>query len=56
MRGFIWVSVIVIGIEAFAKIICLATGYFPPRNKGATVFDVVLGIGMIVWGAILLSA
>ena len=54
MQTFVWVMLTILGIESLVKVICLARGYMPPRNKVATVIDVVLGVAFIVWGAILL--
>ena len=54
MQTFIWTILVLIGIEAMAKIICLAIGYLPPRNKGAIVVDVFIGVSILIWGAIVL--
>ena len=54
MQTFIWTVLIYIGVEATIKIFCLAIGHMPPRNKGATAFDVVISFAVILWGAILL--
>lgn len=54
MQTLVWTIVIILAIEVLAKVICLAIGYFPPRGKVSCVMDIVLGVGLIVWGAILL--
>lgn len=56
MRIFIWAVLTWTVIESVIKVCCLAVGYLPPRNKGATAIDIVIGVGLIVWGAVLLAA
>ena len=55
MQAFVWVIIVILGVEALAKVTCLALDYLPPRGKGATAIDVVIGVALIVWGAILLG-
>ena len=55
MKTFIWAILIIMVIEGIAKIIFLAIGYLPPRNKVATALGTIIAIGLIIWGAILLA-
>lgn len=54
METFIWVILIIIGFESVVKIACLAIGFNPPRSNTTIAADVVIGAGLLVWGAILL--
>ena len=45
-----------VGLEAFGKLIWLAKGELPPRTKVAEAIDVVIGVVLLIWATVLLVA
>ena len=54
MTIFIWVVVVLFGIEIFGKSIMLAKHDYQ-RKEGAMIADILITICMLVWAAWLLS-
>ena len=54
MTTFIWVVVVLFGIEIFGKSIMLAKHDYQ-RKEGAMIADIVITICMLVWAAWLLG-
>lgn len=56
MKTFVWTVVLLLAVEASAKLTRLAVNKFPERTRGETALDTAIAVGLIVWGAAILAA
>lgn len=55
METYIYWIVTILAVESAAKIILLATSKIPERTPMNMAIDVFIGIGLTVWGMIVLA-
>ena len=55
MITFIWVMVILMAIEIFGKSILLSKNDFV-RTKSQMIGDILIGLCLLIWGALLLGS
>ena len=54
MKTFIWVILVIIGVEGLAKLVCLATGNLMQHSSRTIAIDIVIGVALLIWGALVL--
>lgn len=54
MKAFLWVILVLFALTAVGKALWLASGVYPSRTAGETVFDLVLGVVIAMWALALL--
>jgi hypothetical protein len=55
VETFIYVIIGLLLFESAAKVIALSTGTIPPRKPLEMALDVVIAVGLAIWGCVLLA-
>lgn len=55
MNIFVWTVVIFIAIECILRVFLLSRGVNLPRTNAGMAWDVVIGVGFVVWGCVVLA-